>query len=197
MSGNSHPLNSDFSACSAFCEDGEFKQNGTYDFAAKNSFKYAQLIFLELENQYKKFIELTGNEGNNSHIDFHLYYNLNFLVAYAIRKLVKKYNIKTVRYYGEHHKLLGKKMRLRLFLVKLLGVWKTRPAKSCNIDFYLSDKEPFTNDKYIELYVHPDYIDGELIDNSVSSFGHKMKTLKEHYDLIKNDGEIISWNDLN
>lgn len=198
MSGNAHPLNSEFLTCSAFCENGEFKQKGAYDYAGINSLKYAQLIFLELESQYKKFIELTGNKGNNSHIDFHLYYNLNFLVACAIRKLVKKYNIKTVRYYGEHHhKLFGKKMRLRLFFIKVLSVLKTSPAKSCNIDFYLSDKESFCKDKYIELYVHPDYVDGELIDNSVSSFGHRMKQLSENFDLIKNDGQIISWNDLN
>lgn len=197
MSGNAYPLNSEFLTCSAFCENGEFKQKGPYDFAGRNSLKYAQLIFLELESQYKKFIELTGNKGNNSHIDFHLYYNLNFLVAYAIRKLVKKYNIKTVRYYGEHQKLLGKKMNLRLFLIKLLCVFKTKVAKSSRVDYYLNKKELFKDDEYIELFVHPNYVDGKLIDDTVSIFGNGPKLLTEHYDLIKNDGQIISWNDLN
>lgn len=197
ISGNAKPLDSEFTRCSDFCENGAFRPKEECAFFSKETFNNVQFVFLELEAQYKRFIALTDNQGNNSHIDFHLYYNLNVPVALALRKLMKKYNIKTARYFGEHHKMYGKRMKIKLFIIKLLERKDSNIAKACNIDFYVSDKKSFYNNKYIELYVHPDYVDGELIDNSVSVFGHERETLCEQYNKIKNDGDLISWAELN
>jgi len=197
ISGYAKPLNKEYAECSALCDNGEFKQHGDYNFYNRYSLRYANKVFAELEAQYKKFIDLTENKANNYHLDFHLYYNRNLPIALAMRKLVKKYHIKTVRYFGEHHKLFGKRMKLKLMINSLFAVKNTNVAKSCNVDYYLTKKNDFQSDEFIELYVHPDYIDGKLMDNSISNFGNEKRLLVDHYNLVKDDGELISWNDLN
>lgn len=70
---------------------------------------------------------------------------------------------------------------------------KTYPA--CNIDYYLQTKNDYPYSDIIELYVHPDMVNNQLQDNSVSEFGNPKRNLKDNIKLLSTDNEInfVSW----
>lgn len=148
-------------------------------------------ILKELEAQYKEFLRITGGAANNKHIDFHLYYNLNFPVAIALNIFTIKYHIRTVRYIGEHLKK-SKRMKLLWFLGSNP---RTKTYSACNIDYYLQTKHNFSYSDIIELYVHPDMVNNQLLDNSVSEFGNPKRNIVDNIRLLTTDNEInfMSW----
>ena len=193
------PLNEEYKK-SRFCKNGEFANVRYYkpDFA-----KYSDVIFKELETQFLTFVKLTNQQGNYSHVDFHLYLNFSPPVAVAYQKLIRKYHIKTARFFGEHHRVCERatSRKRRLIDSGLIFLMKRNKAcvvKSSKIEYYLERQREFERNNMIELYVHPDYRDGILIDKTNSVFGHDMKPLEEHIDLVKKSGnvEFISWSDL-
>lgn len=180
---------------SIFCSSGEF----TSKCHKMDYLKYCKVVYKELESQYLEFIKATNGKANYNHVDFHFYGNLTPPVAVAYRKLISKYHIKTARYYGEHHKLAKSiKQKIKLRLADLLSGNKAYAVQSCNIDFYLTQKDTFQFDETIELYVHPDYVNGVLLDNTVSVFGHEKLYLKESIERLNSSGRIqmISWADM-
>ena len=130
------------------------------------------------------------------HVDVHLYNNRSYPFAVAYRRLIKKYNIQTARYYGVHHKTqeYPLKEKVRLWVSSVLCGHQSYVCKSCTIDYFLSRRSEFKKDKMVELYVHPDYIDGILIDNSESVFGHEKRTLEQQIEDIRKETVLISWN---
>lgn len=194
MSGNSKPLTDEFAQCSVFCENGEFR----HPFYNKLDFwKYIDITYRELEAQYLRFRELTDGKGNLLHLDVHLYNNRSYPFAVAYKKLIDKYKIKSARYFGVHHRTqrYPAKEERRLFFSSLLCGKKALVTKSCNVDYYLTRQNEFQLDDLVELYVHPDYVDGVLMDNTESVFGHDRKPLKEQIEALKASGEVelISW----
>ena len=72
-------------------------------------------------------------------------------------------------------------------------------AKSSRVDYFLARKERFEKDQIVELFVHPNYRNGVLIDQTKSVFGNGMKPLEEHIALVRQSGDIefIPWTALN
>lgn len=72
---------------------------------------------------------------------------------------------------------------------------KAYVVKSSKIEYFLTKRENFKQDQMVELFVHPDYRDGALIDKTNSVFGNDYKPLEEHIALIKQIGDVefISW----
>ena len=72
-------------------------------------------------------------------------------------------------------------------------------VKSTKIEWFLARRDRFDGEEVVELFVHPDYRDGVLIDKTKSSFGNEMKPLEEQIDLVKQTGaiEFVSWASIN
>lgn len=187
------PLTEAMSKDSYFCKEGKFfKYRGLpRDFCGVRKWK---VVYNELVAQYKKFIEITEGKADYKHVDFHLWYNLTWPISVALNIFTIRYNIKSVRYIGLHQ-MKSKRFRL-LHLVSWNPRVKYIPAT--NIDYFLTKKE--INNKYpiMELYCHPNYKDGILLDDSPSYFHHDRQPLPKHMQKLKDleDVEFISWEEV-
>lgn len=149
-------------------------------------------IYDELSAQYNEFIRLTNGKGNCKHVDFHLFYNLNYPVALALNFLLIKNKIRTVRFIGEHFILIKPVIILLKFFGKNPYI---KTVKSCNVDYFVTKMEHFSKEKTVELYVHPDMLDNQILDNSISVFGNTKQNLDYNIDLLRKIGNFnfISW----
>ena len=177
---------------SFFCEDGKFIR---YRGLPRNitDIRKWKIVYNELVAQYNKYIEVTKGQGNNTHVDFHLWYNLTFPVALALNAFTRKYGIKSVRYIGLHQKSL----RYRLFTM-ISWNSKVKSYPSTNIDYFLSCHKSIRQSQIIELYCHPNYKDGILLDDSVSYLKHERQPMQVHVSMLKKIGDItfLSWEDI-
>ena len=186
------PLTEKIAKDSAFCENGLFKPYKSLPNRPKDIFKWWK-VYKELCAQYEKFLQMTEGKGNRSHIDFHLWYNLTWPVSIALNFFTWTHGIKSVRYIGVHQ---VRSRRLRL--LRLLS-WNpfVKCYRSSNIDGFLTYPEWFQNEKRFELYCHPDYMKngGEVMDNSISYFGHEKQPMETNVQLLKkkDDLEFVSW----
>ena len=193
LGDNSHdiPLTPRIANDQSFCVKGQFIPYTTLPNRPKDVFKW-WAVYKELCAQYNKFLEVTSCKGNLRHIDFHLWYNLTWPVSIALNLFTWTHRIKTVRYIGVHLE----KSRRRLFRILAWNPF-VKSYRSSNIDCFLTHPERFNKDSKLELYCHPDYLDGQLFDNSISYFGHDKRTMREHVELLKqHDLEFMSWRDV-
>lgn len=150
-----------------------------------------KVVYQELVAQYNKFIEITEGKGDYKHVDFHLWYNLTWPVSIALNLFTIRYNIKSVRYIGLHQ------MKSRRFRLLRLVSWNPRVKyiPATNIDYYLTKKEIINKYPIIELYCHPNYKDGILLDDSPSYLHHDRQPLQNHIQKLKEieDVEFVSW----
>lgn len=191
---NDRPVTMSMMQDKSFCyEDGRFH---SYQGLPNRIVDVLQIfktirVYKELCAQYQKFHSITKGKGNRYHIDFHLWYNLTWSTAIALNLFTWSHKIKSVRYIGVH--LLCSR-RMRFF--KLLS-WNpfVKNYLTGNIDYFITKPEEFEKESVFELYCHPDYIDGKIIDNSVSYLGHEKKLMETNFRLLKDNHEIelISW----
>lgn len=191
-------LNEDFKK-SVFCHCGgaELPAADVYDRIGKRDFfRKADLIFKELETQFLSFRQITKGQADYRHIDFHLYLNLCPAVAVAYAKLIRKYKIRSARFFGEHqHEESGKQQKIRSVLLFLCKHNRAYVMRSCKIEHFLTNYDALSHEKAIELYVHPDYRDGVLLDRTSSAMGKPMRPLEEHIALVRERGDFnfVSW----
>lgn len=192
------PLNDEYKK-SRFCKDGEFLNAwyGKVDF-----YRYIDVIYKELETQYLAFKALTKDKANYLHIDFHRYLNLSLPVAFAYDRLIRNYHIQSARFYGEHQSKVREPKKKRLLHAAMMFHWKHSKAfvaKSSKVRWFLENIDQFKNEQIIELFVHPDYRDGVLVDTTPSLSGGEICSLEERIDLVKQSGtyDYISWASLN
>lgn len=173
--------------------------NGNLLYVEKKTFRFLSIfafkrVYSEIEAQYKKFIEITQGKGVYKHLDFHLWYNLTWPVSIALFFFTRKYHIESVRYIGihDHHNIKKKLFRLCSWDPNCKNI------PSTNIDYYLSKSD--LSDKYsiLELYCHPCYKDGVLLDDSQSYLKHERKTMQYHAQKLTeiNVVKFVSWKDL-
>lgn len=199
---DSVPSSERFASCNAFCENGCFRDYFDRNKYNYSSLKYAGLVLEELQAQYDKFKMLTLGRANYKHVDFHLWQNLFLPVSKAFGEFTSRNGISSVRYIGQHHlhNLNARKYLAHNLMAQALSYrCSVKRYKSCNIDYFLTNIERFKNDEIIELYCHPDIIEGKLYDNSVSYFGHPKVQLEEHVqkiDDVVGGCEFISWSDI-
>lgn len=187
------PLSEKIKKDTLFCKDGMFSKYKGLPDRFLYIYKWRK-VYDEIAAQYEYFQKISNGKGNFNHVDFHLWYNLTWPVAVALRFFTRKYKIKSVRYIGVHQE---QKLKYRI-LKHISHYHKVKSYRSTNIDYYLTDKHIFDNDDIFEIYCHPDYINGIFIDNSTSYFKHKQKPLKEHIQLLKNCENVcfIPWKDV-
>lgn len=135
---------------------------------------------------------MTKGRGNTSHIDFHLWFNLSWPVAKALKVFTRKYHIKSVRYIGLHHTWFYHLFRLVSWNPRV----KHFPAT--NIDYYLSKYQSLKKKPIIELYSHPKYKDGILLDDSASYLKHEKLSMQKQMRLLKglDHVEFMAWENI-
>lgn len=197
VGGAALPLTDEMANDPLWCHNGKFR-NGIRR-SHEILLRHTDVMFRELEAQYLKFAELTHSEGNLSHIDFHLYHNLRWPVASALRTLVRKYDIRTARYTSVNMLYTSNPFRkVKHHVAHLLSRHpKVREYPSARINFFLHKPE-LMEAPVIELFCHPDYVGGELVDNTVPVFGNKTELLQRHVEMIREacDCEFVSWRDV-
>ena len=153
-----------------------------------------KIVYNELISQYDKFIEVTNGRGDLKHIDFHLWYNLTWPVSLALRIFIRKYRIKSVRFLGVHqmNSIRYKVYRLLSYNHRVICI----PAS--NIDYYLSKQHLFKQYPIIELYCHPNYKEGVLLDDSPSYLKHERQPFHKQISSLKAsvDYDLLSWVDV-
>lgn len=191
---DNYGLNESFSKDDLFCENGKLRVNHGKFQNISSLFK-CRIVYKELKAQYKKFIKETNGEANYSHVDFHLFFNLSWPVALALNAFTWKYKIKTVRYYGIHHR--GRRNKIANILS-----WNpfVKNIPSTNIDYFLYNSELFKKFETIELYSHPNYKDGILLDDSPSyiSIRHERQPMSSHMAQLKAkiSFNTLSWKEI-
>lgn len=158
------------------------------------SIKHLKSIYRELVAQYNYFIEVTNGESDYKHVDFHVWSNLSWPVCLALNLFSLRFHVKTVRYWAIAGK---KKLKNRLFRILSWNPFvKSIPA--CSFFYFLTKKQSLLENKKIEIFCHPQYKDGELIDGTSSYIKYEIKSLsKLMQDMQEVKGvEFMSWEDI-
>lgn len=199
--GGAKPVLPETRQCSAWCnKDGDFEQKPFRSFNLEG-LRSIRILFKELEAQYLLFKDITNNKGNCQHIDFHFFENtIRWPVALAYGRLLRKYGIQSARITGMHHHKVNKTLRknLKFKLCRLLSYCpKTKVLQSSPIDYYLFEQNSFKD--AFELYVHPNYVDNRLMDDSFPIFGKDKELLSVNIQKVTDlyPSYFISWADVN
>lgn len=152
--------------------------------------KYRQIFPLnigavreEIDTQIKKF-QSYGLQLNS--IDSHNWVHLRIPVWFALRPLIKKYNIKIVRpmWKGYRRDEIASKRWSRYFRRVEPIILKCPQCKvfshTSNIEQLLLVKDQINNYEFVEVFTHPDIIDGRIIDTSSSYTKQKKKTVEDN-----------------
>lgn len=176
-----------------FCVDGKFKNYKGLPTNPKSVVKW-KLIYNELVAQYDKFKEVTNGKADYKHVDFHLWYNLTWPASIALNVFTRKYKIESVRIISTHNKNLSKYM-----IYRVIG-WNPRVKSiSCSsIDYYLTKYKSIPKEEVFELYCHPNYKEGVLLDDTPSLFQHDRQPLNKHIQMLKelDNFEFVSWKNI-
>lgn len=187
------PLTEEMKKDKFFCADGKFKNYKGLPINPKSVVEW-KMVYNELVAQYNKFMEVTNGKGNYKHVDFHLWYNLTWPVSVALNVFTRKYKIESVRIISLHNKHLPK-----YIIYRVIG-WNPRiKSISCSsIDYYLTKYKALKKEKIVELYCHPNYKDGVLLDDTPSLFKHDRQPLREHIQKLKEleNLEFVAWEDV-
>ncbi|MDD6184485.1 MAG: ChbG/HpnK family deacetylase [Bacteroidales bacterium] len=197
VSGGSLPLSQKILSNNSFCHQGDFRGHNDISLNSYVNPFLSTVIFDELEKQYLQFRALTGGNGNDKHVDFHLWDNYRFPVSVALRKLIEKYNITSYRQQGLHH-VKGVKKVFRIMSAQLCKNPNCRMniPSSC-IDWFLHANVS-SSIPVIEAYVHPDYVSDVLMDNTCPVFSSTRYPLAEHVAVLKDvyGSDFISWKEI-
>ena len=189
------PITEKMRSDSLFCLNGKFALYKGLPRSFMSIFKW-RTVYHEIVAQYEKFMALTGGRGDTTRVDFHLWYNLTWPVSIALCLFTRKYGIQSVRYVGFHQK---RKWRNRVYcaIAKSLNP-QVKDIPATNIDYFLSKKEAFARFNYVELYCHPNYKDGVLLDDSPSYLKHERQSMTGQVQMLKRnrDIEFVSWEDI-
>lgn len=188
------PLTDAMRKDSFFCsEDGKFRPYKGLPTKLSSVRKW-KVVYRELVAQYDKFIEVTEGKGDYSHIDFHLWYNLCWPVSVALNLFTWRYRIKSVRYIGLHQ-INNKRFRLYRAVS-----WNPRVEyiPATNIDYFLTLYQSLTRYGIMELYCHPHYKDGIMLDDSPSYLKHERLPMLNQVQKLRGLGNIeyVNWSDL-
>lgn len=188
------PLTEAMKKDSLFCEKGTFRPCKKLPHRFWD-FRKWRIVYQELVAQYNKFIEITEGKADYKHVDFHLWYNLTWPVAIALKRFVRKHKILSVRYIGVHQ--MDNRRYMLLYRIGRNRHVNNIPAT--NIDYYLSKRQLFAGHPIVELYCHPNYKeDGTFLDDSPSYLKHERQPMLNQIQMLKDIGvsEYISWKDV-
>ena len=159
---------------SLYYADGKFAYRPIIKINKQVYPKYVRVVREELEEQIKAFL----NYGFTlKGIDSHNWVHLRVPVWMALKPLIRKYKIPIVRPMWEGYKRpeiasLKWSRYFRLFQPVLLRCRQCRVlGYTSNIEQFLVDEKKAGQCEFVEVFTHPDMIDGQNIDTSGSYLG--------------------------
>lgn len=156
--------------------------------------KHIKSIYRELVAQYIYFIEVTGGEADYEHIDFHVWSNLSWPVCLALNVFSLRFHVKTVRYWA-----ISSKKKLKNKLFRFLS-WNpfVKSIPACSFFYFLTQRLTLSKSRTIEIFCHPIFKNGELIDGTSSYIKYEKKSLSKLMQDMKKykDVEFVSWEDI-
>lgn len=148
---------------------------------------YIKVVRREIEAQIQRFI---GFGFELKSIDSHNWVHLRMPVWMALKPLIKKYNIPIVRPMWDGYKrpeIASEKWSkyFTRFQPILLKCPQCRVlGHTSNIEQFFVDEESLRKERYVEVFTHPDMIDGRNMDIS-SSY------LKKGKDTVENNVKLL------
>lgn len=193
------PLTEDIKKIKLFCKDGEF----VYDpwLISKRKFikviwpRYIKEIRKELEAQIKAYLDYGFTL---KHIDSHNWVHLNLPVWIALKPLLKKYGIKSVR--GIRPGMMQKERWKFSFYYKIFNKLFLSseevilPYASNIYDFINFDYKLYEEIKYTEVFIHPILLDNELVDNSRDYKKYPKELMEENLKKIEHLKKVSYYN---
>lgn len=164
-------LSHDIQKISLYYENNKFAYRPIIKSSKQIQPRYIRVIRKEIEDQIVQFLKY-GFELRS--IDTHNWVHLRIPVWYALKPLINKYNIPIVRpmWDGYKRKEIASSKWSRyfsLFEPILLRKSQCRIIEhTSNIEQFLVDEQKLQKCKYVEVFTHPDIINGEIIDISSS-----------------------------
>lgn len=155
--------------------------------------KYIDILRQEIEAQIMKF-QRFGFELKS--IDSHNWIHLRIPVWQALEPLIKKYNVKIVRPMWEGYKradIASEKWCKYFAQVEpiLLETPECRVFKhTSNIEQFILNKERMGRMDVIEVFTHPDIIEGKIMDISSSYTGKVKETVENNVSLLSEYSKI-------
>lgn len=152
----------------------------------------------EISAQIETFI---GYGFELKSLDSHNWIHLRLPIWIALRPLINKYRIKIIRPMWEGYKLAeiaSKKWSkyFKLFQPILLSCKQCRIIEySSNIEQFVLRERKLIKKQFVEVFTHPDLVDGKIMDLSSSYLKKERDTVENNVKLLKNY-TIISVKDL-
>lgn len=196
------PLTSSIKNTSWCGEDGSFLPVQNVFFTLKNSFNKRDILSLreECEAQMRLYREY-GFQGK--HLDSHNWVHLHLPVLIAIAPLLKKYEFRSIRPMREGlRKREGSNLSLLYYtfvhvVMRICGYLKCN--YSSNLEeflIYYPNKNKGNNDKVVEVFTHPEVVDGKVMDMSWSYCGDEHHSMDYVAENLKSYKFKFSFNDL-
>lgn len=133
----------------------------------------------EVEAQIKKYLEFGMDM---KHIDSHNWIHLYLPVWIVLLPLLKKYGFKSVRPMREglkHEDSKYMKLYYRIMDVFINTSGYVKVGYSSNLEEFLNnDISNFSENDFVEIFTHPDYVNGAIIDASWSYKGEEAKSME-------------------
>ena len=147
----------------------------------------------EIEQQIQRFI---GAGLKIQSIDSHNWVHLRVPVWLALKPLIKKYNIKVVRpmWDGYKREEIASKKWSKYFRFIQPYILKAPQCKvyaySSNIEQFLLSKEKMDSNSIVEVFTHPDYVGGSIMDMSSSYTKQPRKGVEENVSYLSDYKKI-------
>lgn len=190
------PLTSKIKQLQLYCDNEKFLSKGYTSIKRLMLPIHIETIREELEAQIKAFFEFGFTL---KHIDSHNWIHLNYPVWLALKPLLEKYRIITVRPMrpGLRNENIKKDWYYILFNKYMLSTKEVKFLPySSSIEQFLDEEYKICNKyDYIELFTHPNIINDKVMDDSWSYKGNLKLQQKDAIDFISKY-EIISYKDI-
>ena len=186
------PLTEAMKKDSFFCKEGKFLRYKKLPYRL-SGIRKCGVVYKEMVAQYNYFKKITDGKADYKHIDFHLWYNLTWPVAIALNLFTWKYKIDSVRYWCVS---FWKKNKYKIFRI-LSWNPQVKSFPACSIYYYLTKRQSLLKYPVVELFCHPNYKDGEFIDDTPSYLYKDRRSMQLNFTELKalDSIEFISWED--
>lgn len=149
---------------------------------------FIEVITSELDAQIKKFLKL-GIQIKS--IDSHNWIHLRLPVWYALQPIIEKYNIQIIRPMWSRYKCSEiATEKWSEYFRKIEPILLKCPQynvieHSSNIEQFLVDEAVLSGLKNIEVFTHPDIVQGKIMDLSSSYLGRSKAQVIDNVALIR------------
>lgn len=190
------PLTAALCANELYCKDSCLICSAPHEKIRKIGLGNILCLRTELRAQIEKYFSLGFTLR---HIDSHNWMHLNLPAWLALAPLLKEYGFITMRPIRPGLLKEGsfeRRLYFKAFKLMQSCYSVSRVKYSSSIEQFLENETKTTQKfEYAELFMHPDYVNGELIDTTYSYSGSPQVSVSDNFNKVKSY-ERISYLDL-